>query len=255
MATVGGALAHADPESGPAGDAHGARGAASRSGGAGGRRELPLERRSSATTTRPRSSRASSSPASVVPPLPAAERRRLTSSSSRARADDYATVAVAAIVTLESGRRALPRSAHRARLGRRRRRFVRARPEALLAGQRSSAGLPASRGRVGQRRGRSAERSPRIGGLQARDGRGRWSAGHSAGVGGGARVGPRTSDVHAGMRDPGRAERLWAFLMDVPQVASCVPGDRDRRGGWTTAHTRAACECRSARSACRSRAP
>ena len=98
MATIGGALAHADPNQDPPVTLL-ALGATVEVRGARGARAIPLAE-FFATTTKPPSSRASWCTAVTVPSLPAASGAELLKFLPRT-ADDYATVATAAIVTLE----------------------------------------------------------------------------------------------------------------------------------------------------------
>ena len=103
------------PEPGSAGDAHGARRPRGESGApaAGAScRSATFFRDYYETALEP----GEVVTAVTVPPLPPASGASFIKFLPRT-ADDYATVAVAATVTLESGRRALPRGADRARLG------------------------------------------------------------------------------------------------------------------------------------------
>jgi len=137
MATVGGALAHADPNQDPPVTLI-ALGSRVEIRGAGGGRELPVEdffRDYYESALEP----GEVVTGVVVPQLPAASGAAYVKFLPRT-ADDYATVAVAAIVTLESdGERCL---AARIALGSVGVTPLRARAaEALLAGQRLGAGL------------------------------------------------------------------------------------------------------------------
>ena len=116
MATIGGALAHADPNQDPPVTLL-ALGARVEIRGAAGRREQPLEeffRDYYETTLEP----GELVTAVIVPPLPAASGSSFLKFLPRT-ADDYATVAVSAVVTLEPDGGAMPPGADRARLGRR----------------------------------------------------------------------------------------------------------------------------------------
>ena len=171
-------------------------------------------------------------------------------------ADDYATVAVAAVVALEpDGERC--REA-RIALG-----SVGVTPLA-----RPGRGGAAPGQRLGERvsapparrpgGGGSAERSPRVGGVQARDGGGHGRARAQPGVGGGGALGAGSRSAAVTFTQecviPVERTRLWDLLMDVPPVGP-LRARRESSRRSTAAPIAAGSRSRSGPSASRSRAP